>query len=232
MTFGWVKYVLIFVGGLGAGFSVGAIAATKMTKESCEKEFENELLDLRKHYDSLIPKPDKKAQNEVVTVASGVPAQKELDTHKHDYTQHYISEDLKNRIDKAKAKVAEEHPSEDDIPESDVYEINDYEDPNTGEPGFGQMIGYPTVMMGYYTFDKALCVVDWGEVIDRIGDMDDEGIRHEEDELRSDILPAIKEMEFDREPYDVIKFRNKLRSCDVQVTKYACSSEDAASVYA
>ena len=226
---GWIKGLLIFAGGLSVGTGAGLAVGYTVAVKSLEKDHNEEIFELREHYDKKIsdleaklPKKEvaemnKTKDDDVVTVEHGVPEEKQIDTHKTPYSSYY-----------KKGENDTEYPGKDDEPfPVDVYEITDNVD-EYGEPGFGQKHGYSTISMTFYQGDKALVVRDWGEIRDYELEVDDNMIRNDEDEIRNDILPYLHECEFVSEncPYDIIKVRDRLRHLDVEIFRVEGSSLD------
>lgn len=237
----WVKALLIFVGGAGSGAGVATIITKKVVEKKVEEGHREEMADLREHYEKKIndlkaklPKceqvEDKKDSDGIVTVGKGTPEEKQTDTHKTEYGKYYDirkARDPKEIIDGIIDSVEKSaHPGEDDEPEEMVYEVMDYRDPDTGEPGFGQKPGFYTVDMCFYQDDQALCMKDWGDLTDVELARGDREIHNDEDEIRNDILPYLLELGFEDEsfPYDIIKIRDKLRGLDVRVVRVDGSS--------
>lgn len=232
-----VKGLLIFAAGLVTGGGVGASVSYYVTKQREEEYCRDEIAALRKHYEDILeryealePKDedeDEVTENEdgIVTVGTGIPTDKKVDTHKREYGQAYkkdganvLAADIRKKIEMAKARNEAVAPSEDDE-EEDILEITLEKNEYTGEPGYGQKSGYYAIEMAYYTKDGGMAVTDWGNMDDVNLERDDMMIANEEDEIIYDIEPYLKAIEFGHKPYDEIYLRDNKRSLDIKLSK-------------
>lgn len=235
-----IKGLLIFAGGLVVGGGVGATASYFITKKHLDKEHDDAIVELRIHYEELLDKYEPLntesqeesdiSENEdgIVTVGTGIPTDKKVNTNKLAYDRAYkVDPKIKERIEAAKERLESTGPSEDDE-EEDIVEITTYEDEYSHEPGYGQKSGYYAIEMAFFTKDGGMKVTDWGSMEDLEFKDDEDGMRraNEEDEIIYDVDPYLKLISFDHKPYDEIYLRNNKRKIDIKLSKrYAESRE-------
>lgn len=231
-----MKKLVIFLAGIVVGGAISTGITYFITKKKCEKVCDEEIRLLRNHYDELLAKyetDEVKTETEeddpddgIETVGEGLPSEKKINTSATNYAGCYkssVSPELKKKIRDIKAKTFSAHPTEEDD-EDGIYEIAYEDDDTTGEPGFGRKKGYDTVHMTYYA-DGALNISSWGSMSSILDDLEPNQIEGEEDEIRSDILPYLKEIEFDHGAYDVAYIRDNRRGVDVEVTRVTSSRD-------
>lgn len=217
------KVIFFALGALYGGIVAG-IAMYQYMKNKKEEQESEEIAELRKYYQEKLEKYEppvtrKNGDVEVVNTIDGIP-EGSVNTQEVRYDSIY------ERVNKVATRVKEEaataHPSEDDdddYDDRDIYEITEQYDNLKNEPGFGERKGYDWVNMLYYTKSGNLAISEWSPNWDRGFERSEEQIKHEEEEIISDISPFLEEIDFAHQPYDVTYLRDKNWNVDCRITK-------------
>ncbi len=213
-----LSHMCVLVGGL----TIGGLAGYFVAKDRYVKENREEIAALTKHYEEYYVLPTSaKVEEDYTEVPSEVPTsptdgllQKEVNTHKVDYSSFHNGVVEAQALARKVVEQAAPEEEEEEHSEETVYEISE------GEYNQGVM---PYKDIYFFTKDAGMMIMDWGD--DQLVEEGREDLMQmEEDYILSSIRPFLQSIDFQHNPLDIIYVRNEDREEQYKIVKQYGSS--------